>query len=248
MRPAVLASVMLGLTCSVSGQSTSTAFEVATVRASGPDSPAMSLQRQPGGRLVTSNTPLTFLINWAFSLDDGRLFGAPKGADSARFDIVARASSETPGPGQFQMMMQTLLAERFGLVVHTEKRNLNAYTLLIAQSGPRVTPVSPPETVDSNPFSMTTPGVLRGRHVTADMLAKALSSQLGEPVENRTQITGSFDFTLQWRPDGAGAPDDGMRASLFTAIREQLGLQLDVRRVPVDVAVIDRLSLTPTPN
>jgi uncharacterized protein (TIGR03435 family) len=57
----------------------------------------MSLQRQPGGRLVTSNTPLTFLINWAFNLDDGRLFGAPKGADSARFDIVARASSETLG-------------------------------------------------------------------------------------------------------------------------------------------------------
>jgi len=208
----------------------------------------MSLQRQPGGRLVTSNTPLTFLISWAFSLDDRRLVGPPKGAESARFDIVAKAPTENPGPGQLQMMMQALLAERFGLVVHTEKRNVNAYTLGVAQDGLRVTPVNPPETADSNPFSMTTPGVLRGRHVTADMLATVLANQLGEPVENATRITGSFDFTLQWRPDAAGVSDDGTRASLFTAIREQLGLQLDARRGPVDVVVIDRLSLTPTPN
>jgi hypothetical protein len=79
-----------GLAYHVSAQSLP-AFEVATVRASGPDSPAMSLQRQPGGQLVTSNTPLTFLISWAFSLDDGRLFGAPKGAESTR---------STSSPGQ----------------------------------------------------------------------------------------------------------------------------------------------------
>jgi len=53
---------------------------------------------------------------------------------------------------------------------------------------------------------------------------------------------------LQWRADAVGVPDDGSRASLFTAIREQLGLQLDARRVPGDVIVIDRLVLTPTPN
>jgi uncharacterized protein (TIGR03435 family) len=74
------------------------------------------------------------------------------------------------------------------------------------------------------------------------------ASQLVEPVENMTRLTGSFDFTLQWRPDGAGVADDGTRASLFTPIQEQLGLRLDVGRVPVDVIVIDRLSLTPTPN
>lgn len=106
---------------------------------------------------------------------------------------------------------------------------------------------NPPEPSDSNPFSMNAPGVLRGRHVTVDVLAKALSSQLGEPVENMTQRTGSFDFTLQWRPEPTGAADD-TRSSLFTAIREQLGLRLEACRVPVEVIVVDRLSLTPTPN
>src|SRR5688572_11749098 len=114
-------------------------FEVATVRASGPDSAPMSLQRQPGGRLITSNTPLTFLISWAFGLDDGRLVGAPKGADSIRFDIVAKAPTDSPPPGQMQLMMRSLLAERFGLVVHTEKRNRNAYTLRVAEGGTKVT-------------------------------------------------------------------------------------------------------------
>jgi uncharacterized protein (TIGR03435 family) len=80
-----------------------------------------------------------------------------------------------------------------------------------------------------------------------DMLAKALSSQLSAPVENATKGAGSFDFTLQWQPDGAPIGDVS-RPSLFTAIREQLGLRLDVRRAPADVIVIDRLSVTPTPD
>jgi uncharacterized protein (TIGR03435 family) len=243
-----LAIVMFGFARLALSQSAPPVFEVATVRASGPDSAEMSLQRQPGGRLVTSNTPLTFLINWAHSLDDGRLFGAPRGADSARFDIVAKAPTDNPGPGQMQLMLRSLLAERFGLITHIEKRNRNAYTLMVAEGGPKVSLANPPETPEANPFSMSTPGVLKGRHVTADMLVKALSGQLGEPVENLTRLTGSFDFTLQWRPDASGVADDGTRASLFTAIQEQLGLRLDARRVPIEVIVIDRLSLTPTPN
>lgn len=248
MKPATLAIVVLGFASPAVAQPASPRFEVATVRPSGPDSPAMSLQRQPGGRLVTSNTPLAFLVSWAFNLDDGRLFGTPNGADSARFDIVAKAPTDSPGPGQIQLMLRSLLADRFGLVAHAEKRTLNGYALAVAEGGPKISVVNPPEAADANPFSMTMPGVLRGRHVTADMLAKALSSQLGEPVENVTRLIGSFDFTLQWRPDVAGVVDDGARASLFTAIREQLGLQLDARRVAVDVIVVDRLAITPTPN
>jgi uncharacterized protein (TIGR03435 family) len=95
--------------------------------------------------------------------------------------------------------------------------------------------------------SMTEAGTLRGRRVTMDMLAKALSSQLEAPVENGTKVTGSFDFTLLWQP--ADAPiGDVSRPSIFTALREQLGLRLDARRTSVDVIVVDRLSLTPAPN
>lgn len=203
---------------SATGQQ-ATAFEVATIRPSTPDSPPMALQRQPGSRLVTFNTPLTFLIGWAFGLDSDRVVGAPKGADSARF----------------------------GLVAHPEKRNQTAYLLVTDRDNLKVGLTIPPEAPDSNPFSMTEGGVLKGRRVTMDMLAKALSSQLRAPVENGVKTTGSFDFTLVWLPEDAPI-GDGSRPSLFTAIREQLGLRLDVQRIPVDVIVIDRLSLTPTPN
>ena len=219
------------------------AFEVATVKPSGPDSPPMSLQRPPGG-LVTSNTSLAFLVGWAFGLDEGRLYALPRGADTARFDIVAK-TPDNLRPGELQMMMRTLLAGRFGLVAHSEQRNLTSYVLVMDRDALKVGLTIPAEVPDANPFSTTAAGVLTGRRVTMDMLAKALSSQLSAPVENATRIAGSFDFTLQWQPDGAPIGDVS-RPSLFTAIREQLGLRLDVRRSPVDVIVVDRLSLTPT--
>ena len=163
----------------------------------------MSLQRQPSGRLVASNTPLTFLVSWDFNLDDGQLLGAPSDADSARFDIVVKAPTESPAPGQTQLMLQTLLLERFGLVTHPEKRDRTAYVLVTDRDNLKIGLTTPPEAPDSNPFSMTEGRTLRGRRVTMDMLAKALSSQLRAPVENGTTIIGSFDFSLVWQPADA---------------------------------------------
>jgi uncharacterized protein (TIGR03435 family) len=145
-------------------------------------------------------------------------------------------------------MMRTLLTERFGLVVHQEERILTSYVLVTDRDAVRVGLTTPPETPDPNPFSMTAAGVLTGRRVTMEMLARALSSQLGAAVENATKIAGSFDFTLEWQPDGIASGDATARPSLFTALREQLGLRLDVRRVPVVVIVVDHLSLMPSPN
>src|SRR4030095_13406433 len=76
------------------------AFEVATVKPSGPESPPISIQRLPGGRLVTSNTTLPMLIQWAYQLDEGRLLGVPAGVNSPRFDVVAKSAEPEPAPGQ----------------------------------------------------------------------------------------------------------------------------------------------------
>jgi uncharacterized protein (TIGR03435 family) len=226
---------------------TSPAFDVATVKPSGPDSAPLSIQRLPSGRLVTSNTPLTMLINWAFGLDDGRLLNVPRGADSARFDIVAQPQSN-PAAGQLQRMMQRLLAERFKLAVHREVRELPSYELTRDEGGLKIAVTAPTGARSANPFGMTDAGTLTGASVTADMLATVLATQLGQPVRNATGIDGVFDFTLAWRPDGVANADLQNRASLFTAIREQLGLRLEARRAPVEVIVIDRLELTPTEN
>lgn len=223
-------------------------FELATIKASGPDSRAMSIRRLPGGRLVTTNTPLPMLISWAFNLDDGRLLNVPGGLGSARFDVMAKAAGDDPAPGQMQLMMRTLLAERFKLVVHTETRELTAYKLVVDTAGSKLRLSNPVEPPGSNPFTMRAAGHLAGTRVTATMLAKVLSNQLGRPVEDETGFAGVFDFVLQWSPDAADPAAEQSPASLFTALREQLGLRLVARRMPVDVVVIDRVDPRPTEN
>ena len=225
------------------------AFEVATIKPSGPESPPISIRRLPGGRLVTSNTPLPMLIQWAYQLDEGRLIGVPAGFNALRFDVVAKAPEQEPVAGQMQLMMRALLAERFKLLVHHETRELVAYTLVSEPGGPKVRAVTSDEPADPNPFKMSDSGTLIGMRVTADMLATVLSNQLGRPVQNTTDFTGAFDFTLRWAPVKGVAPGDGHdRPSLFTAIREQLGFRLVARRTPTDVVVIDHVERTPTDN
>jgi uncharacterized protein (TIGR03435 family) len=225
------------------------AFELATVKASGPQSAPMSIRSLPGGRLVTSNTPLPMLIQWAYELDEGRLLNVPKGLDSLRFDVVAQAPEGPPASGRLQQMMRAILAERFKLAVHYETRELVTYALVTEPGGPKVRATEADGPADPNPFRMRDSGSLAGTRVTADMLAKVLSSQLGRPVENKTGFAGWFDFALQWAPDAGGAPVDAAeRPSLFTAIREQLGFRLDAQRTATAVVVIDHVERTPSEN
>jgi uncharacterized protein (TIGR03435 family) len=248
-------SVIVVVTLCASGASAQTgpqpSFEVATVKRSGADSPPQSIRRLPGGRFVTSNTPLPVLIAWAYGVDDGRLFGVPKGLDGTGFDVVAKAHEQEPVPGQMQLMMQALLAERFNLVVHHETRELTAYSMVTDTGGAKVHVVDSTDRgrPDSNPFTMSGAGRLSGTRVTADMLAKVLSNQLGRPVQNDSGFTSAFDFTLLWSPDSAAAAiDDPQRPSLLTAVREQLGFRLVAKKTAVDVIVIDRVDSNPAAN
>jgi uncharacterized protein (TIGR03435 family) len=89
-------------------------------------------------------------------------------------------------------------------------------------------------------------------------LARTLGNfpAVGRAVVDRTGLEGVYDWTLQWTPafnaaPGGAAPvanpDAAGEVSLFTALREQLGLKLDAQRAPIDVLVIDRAEL-PTPD
>jgi uncharacterized protein (TIGR03435 family) len=94
--------------------------------------------------------------------------------------------------------------------------------------------------------------------VTMGQLAGSLSRNIRETVIDRTGLTGVYDFELQWTPDRlpprpAGAdPNEPVRLnsfvvdpngpSIFTALREQLGLELERQKGPVEVVVIDSVS------
>ena len=104
------------------------------------------------------------------------------------------------------------------------------------------------------------PGVIIAGGQSMARLATAFSSltntgmSLNRIVVDRTGLTGNFDAELRFTPEripafeaGIGRPPvpgvqpiDLNGASLYTAVREQLGLKLDSQRGPVDVLVVDR--------
>jgi uncharacterized protein (TIGR03435 family) len=85
-----------------------------------------------------------------------------------------------------------------------------------------------------------------------ELFAKQLASQLGRSVVDRTGLTGDFDFALTWTPDAGQSmgpkegtvdsppPADASGPTIFTALREQLGLKLEAQKGPVEILVIDR--------
>jgi uncharacterized protein (TIGR03435 family) len=231
------------------------AFEVASVRPADPDH-SMSISRS-GNRLTFSNYSLEMLILWAWDIRSERLLGKPKGVDSVRYDIVAIAPEEALLPGRLNLMMQSLLADRFKLVAHRETRDLPYYAMVVDKSGPKVHAEALTGPVGQNPFGMTARGHLTGAKVSADMLAKVLTDKLGRFVEDRTGLEGVFDFTLDWADtdsafDGLDGPGSSAElrsgASIFTAIREQLGFRLEARKGQVEVVVIDHVENTPSAN
>ena len=237
------------------------AFEVASIK---PSDPAGTIGiRRSGNHIATRSTSLLFLITWAYDVQSDRVFGKPGWVDSVRYDVTANAAQDErpapprlPGqPTELQQMMQTLLAERFKLVIHRETRELPVYALVAAKGGAKVQLTKAPDVMGQNPFSMPARGRLIGTQVSAEMLAKALSGQVGRTVQDQSGLEGVFDFKLEWEPDASARADGGaasadLRAgsSLFTALQEQLGLKLETRKGKVEVLVIDRMESTPTEN
>jgi uncharacterized protein (TIGR03435 family) len=118
-----------------------------------------------GNRLTFSNYSLEMLILWAYDVRSERLLGKPRGLDSVRYDILAVAPAETLVPGRLNRMMQSLLAERFKLVVHKETRELPYYAMVVDKNGPNVHVEELTGPVGRNPFGMMASGHLTGARV-----------------------------------------------------------------------------------
>ena len=119
------------------------AFEVASVKPTKSDEVPASFGLRPGGQLVVVNNTLFSMIRNAYQLQEYQIVGGPNWINDDRFDVNAKAAGDTP-PLQILAMSQTLLADRFKLVVHRETRQLPIYALVMARSdrrlGPRLQP------------------------------------------------------------------------------------------------------------
>ena len=72
-------------------------------------------------------------------------------------------------------------------------------------------------------------------------LATLISPVVGRPVKDQTGLDGTFDLDLRFTPEGRREGNDPVELSIFTAVREQLGLKLDPAKSAVDFLVIDHV-------
>jgi len=211
-------------------------FDVASVRASNPDSPASnSLDTDHSGSLHTENYPLREIILLAYDLRDFELLDAPGWIDTARYDILAKTDAGKTGDDPFRERIRSLLASRFALRAHQEKKELTSYALTIAKGGPKLKVVTVPG--EQLGFRGSR-GRNQGFAVTMPMFVKELERLTGRPVIDRTGLTGKYDYVLEWSLDSDAS---ATRPTIFTALQEQLGLRLESVKAPVDTLVIDHI-------
>ncbi len=251
MKHALLVA-LLGAT--VKGQSAAPiAFEAASIKPNSAGGTRSGMNVQPA-RIKVINSTLKFCVEMAWNVKDFQVSGGASWTDSDRFDIDAVAANPFT-KDEYRTMLQALLADRFGLVIHHETQDKAGYALVVGRNGPKL---PPPVDDPSILFSRTSSGdtTLTAPNVSMTQLAGALSSALGATVVDRTGIEGKFNIFLQWTPDSALQPrmmksgepapplppDTVPGPSLFTALQEKLGLKLESRKVPVEIVVIDHAS------
>jgi len=244
------------LTAGLAYAQTRPSFEVASVKPVNPEDRRLSFNLQPGGRVNLKGT-LNKLVGWAYNIKPFQISGGPSWMGSDLFEITAKAEG-TADHDRVLLMLQSLLAERFQLVIRHETREMPVYALLVAKGGPKFKEAKEP----SPGRTIVRRGLLSGERIGMTAFIGPLSSFLGRTVVDKTGLTGSYDLKMQWQPDenqvamfqamgvpeGFGAPPpDPLGPTLFTALQEQLGLRLESQKGPVEVLVIERVQ-RPTEN
>jgi uncharacterized protein (TIGR03435 family) len=192
------------------------------------------------GGINFENYSLRQLIQQAYDVKDYAL-SAPAWLADEHFDVVARAPEGNPS-SSFLPMMQSLLKERFGLVVHHEPKLISGYALVAGKKPPVLH--EKPAGAGSNTNSGG--GKMNGTNVSMDKLADLLSRFIHEPVQDQTGLAGVMDIKLEWTPDQSDTADGP--GSIFTALQEQLGLKLQSQKITIDTLVVDHIERVPTEN
>lgn len=213
-----------------------------------------------GDRYSLHQATMTDIIAAAYDLDSANVQGGPSWLDWNRFEILAKAPATT-SKADLRLMLQSLLKERFDLVVHQGSAPMPAYVLK-AQPGkvklkeaadtsgePRCEPQPPP--------ANQAPGGVRQivvicKNETMAKFAEDIHDMAGgylnKPVVDATDLKGAYDFTLTWTPRGAlsAAGADGI--SVFDGVDKQLGLKLSLETAPRPVLIVNSVNQTPTAN
>lgn len=225
-------------------------FDVATIRPSIPGDarpPRIQIQNR---RWFAINRTVMELITYSHELHRGQVVNAPSWLEE-QYDITAQPGGEgQPSPRQWRTMVRKLLVDRFKLSAHVEKRSISVYELSVRDAPRSLAPGTGDPGGPPN-LAMRAQGRFAASNASMGDFAGELGAFLDRPVLDRTDIAGRYDFTLAWTIDEFQSArlkafpvpqrGNGDVPNLFTALREQLGLQLDTVNAPAEVLVIDHI-------
>ena len=250
---------------------------VASVKVNASGSDSSFTRRLPGGTFLASNIRLHDLIAFAHGLQPFQVEGGPDWTREVRFDITLKAETNVGpvaiGPTQVGLQLaRAVLTERFRFRAHRETHDRPVFALVRARQdgalGPRIrasetdcTALARDAGASGAPWPPRSPDgrILCGLQTQGHTLTaggypmsefeRFLTAQTQRVVIDRTGLAGVWDFELTFTPPDVAADASAERSipSLFTALREQLGLKLDATRGPAEVLVIDRIE-RPTPD
>ena len=255
-------------------QTTLPSFEVASVKRN-PSGLGRSMIEnvQPSGLWHLTNVPTRALIRTAYRVHDFQIVGAPDWVQTEHYDIVAKASGDlrpvSPGaPRPHFLMLRSFLIDRFKLKAHLETRDAPVFALVMTRAdgkpGAGLVPahddcaaIVAAEIRGERPASrpgerpacglIAGPNRIAGGNQSMSQLATTLTGPMSRMVLDRTGLSGVFNFTLDFVPDGSPIDASQNLPSLQTALHEQLGLKLEPARGPVEMLVIDSME-RPTPD
>lgn len=199
------------------------------------------------------------LIHEAYQVEYFQLDSPKWTADSDHIFAVTATMPAGTSAETARLMLRHALADRFDLKIHWERRIIPVYALIPGAHGVRLQPAEGAPQIRSidtptgkvSGFLVAGPGVYKASAVTLDFLALDMGhrADLDRPVVNMTGLTGKYNIELNWEPtvQSKGVVTQG-DPGFLTAVRGQLGLQIEKRALPFEVLVVDHADSTPSPN
>jgi uncharacterized protein (TIGR03435 family) len=245
-------------------------FDVATIRLSPPPGPNfhVSVSSPPhSSRFEATNLPIKTLLQIAYGFD-APIVGAPDWIGNTFYDIKARSDEAADAKLakitdnevrlEKRNAIRVLLAQRLNFKTHMETRNSSIYYLTVAKGGIKMQPVPPPPPpADGSAPPPPPPADVQahgsqhglefvGSNSSMRAITGPLSSMIEAPVIDKTGLTGTYNYTLQFGREWSASDPDSW-PSIFTAVQEQLGLKLENVHESVPNVVVDNIT-KPTEN
>jgi uncharacterized protein (TIGR03435 family) len=231
-------------------------FTIADIHLSKTKTGRFRMNLSPAGRYQIWNATLVGLIGAAWGIDGETMSGGPPWLNEDHFDMVALVPAGT-SPADRSLMLRSLLMERFGLVVHDDRKPLHVFALVQSKRGAQLKQSVADGLArcnDEEPGNSAWVAFTCWNTSMAKFAAelRSLDPSVTRPVVDRTGLQGAWDFSVRFMPlfdqqvaTAAGQSSPGVK--LFDAL-EKIGLRLEQREESVPVLAIDHVNRNPAPN